>query len=65
MGSREEVMDMADHEGTEIGWRPDKPIVTLHMQVKGKRPISDLVTTLCEIDGVHEVGTVNEDAELD
>ena len=53
MGSREEVMDMADHEGTEIGWRPDKAIVTLHMQVKGKRPISDLVTTLCEIDGVH------------
>ena len=65
MGSREEVMDMADHEGTEIGWRPDKAIVTLHMQVKGKRPISNLVTALCEIDGVHEVGTVNDDTELD
>ena len=65
MGSREEVMDMADHEGTEIGWRPDKAIVTLHMQVKGKRPNLNLVTALCEIDGVHEVGTVNDDTELD
>jgi putative Mg2+ transporter-C (MgtC) family protein len=65
MGSHEDAIDMADHEGIEIGWRPDKAIVTLHMQVRGKRPISNLITTLSEIDGIHEVGTVNEDAELD
>ena len=35
------------------------------MQVKGKRPVSDLVNALSSIEGVHEVGTVNEDTELD
>ena len=48
-----------------MGWRPEKGTVTLRMQVKGKRPVSDLITTLSGIDGVHGVGTVNEDTELD
>ncbi len=63
--SREEAMDMADHEGVEMGWRPDKGTVTLCMQVKGKQPISNLISALSNIEGVHEVGTMNEDSELD
>jgi hypothetical protein len=35
------------------------------MQVKGKRPISNLITALSSIEGVHEVSTVDEDTELD
>jgi hypothetical protein len=35
------------------------------MQVKGKRPISDLVTALSRISGVHEAGTVNDDPDWD
>jgi hypothetical protein len=35
------------------------------MQVWGKRPVSNLMTVLSGIDGVREVGTMNDDAELD
>jgi putative Mg2+ transporter-C (MgtC) family protein len=63
--SHDKAIDMADHEGIEIGWRPRGSIVALQTQVKGKRPISDLITTLSEIGGVHEVGIANEDTELD
>jgi putative Mg2+ transporter-C (MgtC) family protein len=62
---REEAQDMADHEGVEIGRGHRKSTVTLHMQVKGRRPVSDLVATLSSIDGIREVGTVNEDPETD
>jgi putative Mg2+ transporter-C (MgtC) family protein len=63
--SREEAEDMADDEGLEIGQRPAKGTVALHMQVKGKRPISNLVAALSSIDGVREVATLNEDTEFD
>ena len=63
--SREEAEDMADDEGMEIGQTPAKGTVTLHMQVKGKRPISSLVAALSSIDGVHEVANMNEDTEFD
>jgi hypothetical protein len=35
------------------------------MQVKGTQPISHLITTLSEIEGMHEVGTMNEDVETE
>jgi putative Mg2+ transporter-C (MgtC) family protein len=65
IGSREEAEDMADDEGVAIGLRPAKGIVTLHMQVKGKRPVSNLIATLSGIDGVHEVAAMNDDTEFD
>ncbi|MDA8250489.1 MAG: MgtC/SapB family protein [Rhodospirillales bacterium] len=61
----EEAQDIADLEGVEMPGRPRRGIVTLRMQVKGKRPISQLVARLSEIDGVREVGTESEESELD
>ena len=65
IGSREEAEDMADDEGVAIGLRPAKGILTLHMQVKGKRPVSNLIAALSGIDGVHEVAAMNDDTEFD
>ncbi len=65
MESREVAMDRADNEGVEMRWRRAKDTVALRMQVKGKQPISNLISALSSIDGVHEVGTVNEDTESD
>jgi uncharacterized membrane protein YhiD involved in acid resistance len=65
METRHETADLTDHEGIESEWRSSKITVTLHMQVKGKQPISDLVSALSSIDGVHEVGTVNEESDWD
>lgn len=62
---REAAQDMADDESVEMGPRTGKSTVTLRLQVKGKQPVSDLITTLSSIDGVREVGTVNEDPEPD
>jgi putative Mg2+ transporter-C (MgtC) family protein len=45
--------------------RPGTGSVTIHMQVRGKRPVSHLIAALSNIDGVREVGTINEDGELD
>jgi putative Mg2+ transporter-C (MgtC) family protein len=67
-GSRqrfEEALDMADDEGVEPRWRPETGTVTLRMQVKGKRPVSHLISALSGIGGVHEVSAVDEDTELD
>jgi putative Mg2+ transporter-C (MgtC) family protein len=64
-GSPEEALDMADYEGVEPKWQPGKGTITLRMQVKGKRPISNLITALSSIEGVHEVSTVDDDTELD
>lgn len=61
----EEALDMADYEGLEPGPRHRTGTVTLRMQVKGKRPVSHLVSALGSIAGVREVGTVDEDTELD
>lgn len=62
--SHEEAADLADLEGvrTPAKWT-DR--ITPHMQVKGKRPISRLIAALSNIGGIHEVGTVGEDSELD
>jgi len=58
-----------DIEGMELEHRPEYPpgkgIVSLSMQVKGKRPVSHLIARLSDIDGIREVGTVNDDTELD
>jgi len=59
--SREEVQDLADIEGTEAERRADGA-VALIMQIKGKRPIPELVTRLSEIEGVIRVATVDEDS---
>ncbi len=40
-------------------------LVSLTMQVKGKRPVSHLVARLSGIDGVVQVGSLPEDGELD
>ena len=62
---REEAEDLADYEGAEVERRTRQATVTVQMQVKGKRPVSHLIAALSSIDGVNEVGTMNEDTELD
>ena len=59
--SPEEVQDLADIEGTEAETRADGA-VALIMQIKGKRPIPELVARLSEIEGVIRVATVDEDS---
>ncbi len=61
----EAVEDLADREGVAPPPPAPKGTVTLRMQVKGKRPISHLIATLSDIDGVREVSTLNEDTDLD
>ena len=63
--SREQAQDLADREGMEMNHHTRRNAVTLSMQVKGKRPVSQLIARLSEIDGVREVGTVGEDEEFD
>jgi len=57
--SREETLRHRGHapEGERL--------VTLLMQVKGKRPVSHLIAQLGSIDGVHEVGTHDPADELE
>jgi hypothetical protein len=47
------------------GGGPKKGTITLRIQVRGKRPISNLTTALSSIEGAHEVSTVDGDVELD
>jgi putative Mg2+ transporter-C (MgtC) family protein len=61
----EAARDLADYEGVEMERQPRNGTVALRMQVKGKRPVSQLIVALTAIPGVREVSTVNEDAELD
>ena len=63
--SREEALDLADYEGVELERPTGKAVVALRMKVKGKRPVSHLMARLTGIDGIHEVGTMNDDTELD
>ena len=56
---REAAQDLADFEGTDEP--PGDGAVTLSIQVKGKKPVSDLVARLSEIRGVLRVGTFEED----
>ena len=62
--SAQEAQDLADFEGTEADG-PRKGIVSLSMQVKGKRPVSHLIARLSDIGGVVHVGSLSEDAELE
>ena len=61
---RDEASDLADDEGVEIEQPRGEP-VTLVMQVKGKRPVSDLIASLGDIGGIREVGTVEDDLALE
>jgi putative Mg2+ transporter-C (MgtC) family protein len=63
--TRDRCVDMTGREGAAMEQRQGKGGVTLHMQVRGKRPVSHLIAALSDIDGVREVGTINEDGELD
>jgi putative Mg2+ transporter-C (MgtC) family protein len=63
--SREEAEDMADYEGREVDRPANRGRVTLYMQVKGKRPVSQLIAALSDIPGIREVGAVSEDDELE
>ncbi len=44
---------------------PPKGDVTLTMLVRGKRPVSHLVAALSDIDGVREVGRIDQGAEFE
>ena len=61
--TREETHDLADLEGAEAE-APRQGAVALNMQVKGKKPVSDLIVRLSELDGVIRAGTL-EDESLD
>ncbi len=52
------TLDAEDADAEALD-RPPGGIVSLHMQVVGKRPVSHLVARLSDIDGVIEVGTVD------
>jgi putative Mg2+ transporter-C (MgtC) family protein len=61
---QELAQDQADLEGTEAA-SSRKGIVSLSMKVRGKRPISHLIASLSEIDGVVGVANVEEEAGLE
>ncbi len=60
---RNESGEQADAEGMEAPAR--RGVVSLSMQVKGKKPIADLVAKLAEIEGVLQAAQAPEDADLD
>ena len=60
----EQAQDMADYEGV-AGEDPRKGLVSLSMEVKGKRPISHLIASLSDIAGVVYVGSLAEQADLE
>ena len=66
----EMMQDRADDEGIALndaldGAGAGKPIVTLGLTVKGKRPISHLIARLSAIDGVVEAGLSNDESEFE
>ena len=61
----EEAEDVADLEGIEAEGRDAKGVVSLSMQVKGKRPVSHLIARLSAIDGVVHVGSLADGDELE
>jgi putative Mg2+ transporter-C (MgtC) family protein len=63
--SHEEALDRADFEGLEAALHPGRGVVTLQLQVKGKRPIETLITALSSIPGVREVSTIEDESEID
>jgi putative Mg2+ transporter-C (MgtC) family protein len=63
--TREEAEDVSDLEGVEPEGGNGKGVVSLSMQVKGKRPVSHLIARLSAIDGVVHVGSQADGGELD
>jgi putative Mg2+ transporter-C (MgtC) family protein len=61
---REAMLDLADLEGTDLE-RPLRDVVERRMQVRGKRPISNLIARLAEIQRVVRVGSVDEDGGIE
>jgi putative Mg2+ transporter-C (MgtC) family protein len=61
---RDEAQDLADFEGIDANGA-QKGTVVLTMQVKGKRPISDLIAKLTAIEGVVGVGSLDDVDELE
>jgi putative Mg2+ transporter-C (MgtC) family protein len=61
-GGQEEVSDLADREGVELAVAPASR-ATISLLVKGKRPVSHLITKLSTITGVSDVGIVHEGIE--
>jgi len=62
--TREALKDLADREGTEPSGY-EKRIVVLNMQVKGKRPVSHLISKLIDIRGVVRVSSASGDEEAE
>jgi putative Mg2+ transporter-C (MgtC) family protein len=61
---REASEDLSGREGRETD-RYEKGIVVLNIQVKGKRPISHLISKLIDIAGVVRVGSASDEEELE
>ncbi len=61
---QEEAQDLADFEGVEAE-EPQRGTVVLSMQVKGKRPVSDLIAKLASVDGILGVGSLDDAEELE
>ena len=59
--TREEVQDLADLEGIDTETSAEGAFA-LVMQVKGKKPIVELVARLSEIDGVIRIVTIDEES---
>ncbi|WP_158745931.1 MgtC/SapB family protein [Acidisphaera sp. L21] len=62
--SQEAAQDQADWEGTEME-AARRGTVVLTMRVRGKRPISHLIASLSEIDGIVGVANVDEAGQLE
>jgi len=60
----EAAQDSADDEKTDAAL-PTKGLVFLNLQVRGKRPISHLIASLSDIDGVTQVGSLSDDTDLE
>ena len=63
--SAADAIDLADDERSDADPPPGRRAVSLILGVKGKRPVTDLVARLGEIDGVHEVATAERDLPLE
>ena len=61
----EDTQALADMERAEPERQAGKGSVALRMQVKGKRPVSHLISALIAIDGVREVGIADPDPDAE
>ena len=64
-GGLGEVRDEVEDHVHGLAVVPSREAVTLSIQVKGKRPVEDLIGRLMEIDGVLRVGTTGAGGGLD